>query len=177
MFVSFVRVYMDSYLPLLLTLLLSSLSLSLILASPPSSGTASISTPDEQLELHPSGFIPIPHPHFILPHQISHVHTHTRLPKPGSSILVLGSGGLVGRGVVTALLRRGYHVEEVKNRRHIDLRVEGALDGFEQVDFVMFLACEVGGSKYILDQVTSAQVDILANNMKMYQVVFEWLSQ
>lgn len=68
-----------------------------------------------------------------------------------------------------------YDVLEVKNRQHIDLRVPGALDQFhkDQVSFVIFLACEVGGSKFLASN--SAQQLIVENNVLIYQVVFKWL--
>ena len=47
------------------------------------------------------------------------------------NILVLGSGGLIGRNLVNMLKTKGYNVYEVKNRRHIDLRVPKILDQFE----------------------------------------------
>ena len=61
------------------------------------------------------------------------------------SVLVLGSGGVVGTGLVAALVKAGFYVEVVRNRRHVDLRVPGALARFDDRDirFVFFLACEV----------------------------------
>lgn len=47
------------------------------------------------------------------------------------TVLVLGAGGLIGRNLVNMLKARGFEVLEVKNRRHIDLRVPKALDQFE----------------------------------------------
>ena len=52
-------------------------------------------------------------------------------PPLDASVLVLGSGGLVGRSMVRWLQREGYVVHEVKNRRHIDLRLYGALHRFK----------------------------------------------
>ena len=46
------------------------------------------------------------------------------------TVLVLGSGGLVGRALVQWLEEREYEVLHVRNRRHIDLRVPGAMDVF-----------------------------------------------
>jgi len=90
---------------------------------------------------------------------------------------VLGSGGLVGSEVTKWLRNHDYQVLEVKNRHDIDLRVAGCLDSFRNISFVMFLACEVGGSKYIQDGRRSTKVDIIANNIKIYQNVFDYISR
>ncbi len=46
----------------------------------------------------------------------------------------------------------------------------------EQIDIVYFLACEVGGSKYLFgsDQ-HSIQIQVLRHNMQMYEVVWPWV--
>lgn len=45
-----------------------------------------------------------------------------------------------------------------------------------EIDTVYFLACEVGGSKYLFgDDQASVQVRILRYNMQMYEVVWPWL--
>ena len=53
----------------------------------------------------------------------------------GKRVLVLGSGGLVGRTLVQWLEERDYQVVHVRNRRHIDLRVPGALDVFNNTKY------------------------------------------
>ncbi len=94
-------------------------------------------------------------------------------------VLVLGSGGLVGRSVVAWLHEKGFQVAEVKNRKHIDLRVPGALDVFDSADisYCIFLACEVGGSKFIESSEQSIQVNIIDSNIRIYQTVFPWLTE
>ena len=94
------------------------------------------------------------------------------------TVLVLGSGGLVGRALVQWLEEREYEVLHVRNRRHIDLRVPGAMDVFNNsgVSYVFFLACEVGGSKFIENSQRQLQAGIIESNIKMYQVVFPWLA-
>ncbi len=59
----------------------------------------------------------------------------------------------------------------ITNGRHVD----GACSSAE-IDFVYFLACEVGGSKYLFghDQ-DSVQIRILRYNMQMYEVVWPWV--
>jgi len=97
-------------------------------------------------------------------------------PKSGK-VLVLGSGGLIGSAVLRWLKARNYETLEVKNRRHIDLRVPGALDVFndEPVSFVIFLACEVGGSKFIDNNGKNVQLAIIEHNLLIYQTVIQWI--
>jgi nucleoside-diphosphate-sugar epimerase len=96
---------------------------------------------------------------------------------PNSKILVLGSGGLIGSRLTTWLKNNNYDVVQVTNRRHIDLRNRGCLDVFTDIDFVFFLACEVGGSKYINSNSSNVQLEIIENNILIYQTVFTWLRQ
>jgi len=98
--------------------------------------------------------------------------------KRSAEVLVLGSGGLVGRTLVKWLDERGFTVHHVRNRRHIDLRVPGALDVFNttKLSYVFFLACEVGGSKFIENSARDLQIGIIESNIRMYQVVFPWLA-
>lgn len=93
-------------------------------------------------------------------------------------VLVLGSGGLVGKSLVRYLRAQGYSVIEVKNRQHLDLRDEGALDIFAHlhIRFCFFLAAEVGGSKF-LTQGGDADKAIWDSNIAMYDVVFPFLAQ
>jgi nucleoside-diphosphate-sugar epimerase len=95
------------------------------------------------------------------------------------AVLVLGSGGLVGRSVVAWLHEKGFQVAEVRNRKHIDLRVPGALDVFDNTDitYCIFLACEVGGSKFIESTEQIIQVNIIDSNIRIYQTVFPWLTK
>ena len=94
-------------------------------------------------------------------------------------VLVLGSGGLVGRAVVRWLSERGHEVLEVRDRRHIDLRERGALDAFNRsrVAYCVFLACEVGGSKFIDSSAAEVQRRILTSNLRIYQTVLPWLQE
>jgi|LauGreDrversion2_3_1035106.scaffolds.fasta_scaffold83757_1 hypothetical protein len=88
-----------------------------------------------------------------------------------AKVLVLGSGGLVGRTLVSWLEARNYSVLHVRNRRHIDLRVPGALDIFNRtkISYAFFLACEVGGSKFIESSARDLQLGIIESNVRMYQ--------
>jgi nucleoside-diphosphate-sugar epimerase len=85
------------------------------------------------------------------------------------TILVLGSGGLVGSALVYALQQKGYSVLEVKNRYDMDLRFNNALDPIlnnNQIHFCFFLACEVGGSKFLSNQDMQLYSDFFSENMQ-----------
>ena len=43
------------------------------------------------------------------------------------------------------------------------------------VRFVIFLACEVGGSKFIENSREQVQINIARSNVRMYENVFPWL--
>lgn len=92
-------------------------------------------------------------------------------------VLVLGSGGHIGSHLVRLLQSGGYKVLEVRGRRHIDLRNPGALDVFNATDiaYVFFLACEVGGAKFIESKESDVQSAVIQNNVLIYQTVFPWL--
>ena len=92
--------------------------------------------------------------------------------------LVLGSGGLIGGVLVRQLERAGIGVEQVHNRTHIDLRLPGALDVFNRsgIRYCFFLACEVGGSKFLEDSDRRVQLGILESNLLIYQSVLPWLA-
>ena len=93
------------------------------------------------------------------------------------NVLVLGSGGLVGSALAAELRRRGYNVLESRDRMHLDLRVQGSLSRFDDtpIAFCFFLACEVGGSKFIASG--SNERAITRNNEKIYDNVFPYLQR
>jgi len=97
----------------------------------------------------------------------------------GGKVLVLGSGGLIGSALVKWLEKNNYEVIPVRNRLHIDLREPHSMDQFTDmnIEFVFFLACEVGGSKFIASSQASVQQAIIENNLLMYQNVFSWLER
>lgn len=102
-------------------------------------------------------------------------------PSAEAPVLVLGSGGLIGTALVHLLQQQGYTVLEVKSRLHIDLRVQPSLlplhFNLSTVQFAFFLACEVGGSKFIDNARGSVQLDILQNNLRIYDSVLPTLVQ
>lgn len=99
-------------------------------------------------------------------------------PLSSQRVLVLGSGGLIGSHLVKWLHDKGYTVLEVKNRLHVDLRKPEALNHFPtDIAFAFFLACEVGGSKFIDSASGNTQLDIIEYNIQIYQSVFPWFSK
>jgi nucleoside-diphosphate-sugar epimerase len=66
-------------------------------------------------------------------------------------VLILGSEGTVGRSVTKLFIEKGHDVVrwDIKLGEEYDLRKEGCLDSIlESIDFVIFLAFDVGGAKY-----------------------------
>jgi nucleoside-diphosphate-sugar epimerase len=66
-------------------------------------------------------------------------------------VLILGSDGLVGKSVCNIFLQHGHDVIkwDIKMGSQYDLRIPNVLDDLiENIDFVVFLAFDVGGAKY-----------------------------
>lgn len=75
------------------------------------------------------------------------VATDRAAQESNASVLVLGSGGLIGQPLVALLKRQGYRVHEVPSRNVLDLRIPGALQqrfANTSFEFAFFLAAEVG---------------------------------
>ena len=88
------------------------------------------------------------------------------LPK---TVLVLGSGGLVGSALVRTLRNMSYEVFEVQNRYDVDLRQDGSLEPLlsaNAVEFCFFLACEVGGSKFLSEDHMQQLSDLYSERMQ-----------
>jgi len=90
-------------------------------------------------------------------------------------IAVLGSEGLIGRAVVMKLrqvdIARKIDEYDILNGPHQDLRDGGVFN--EPYDYCFFLACDVGGIKYLENQ--GNQIAIIKNNIGIYENVFEKL--
>lgn len=93
-------------------------------------------------------------------------------------ILVLGSAGQVGAPLVEYLREQNHVVIEfdIFDNESEDLRIEGVLDSIlPDVDFVFFLAFDVGGSLYLAKyQNTYGFVD---NNIKLMAYTFDSLKK
>lgn len=88
-------------------------------------------------------------------------------------VLVLGSHGCVGKAVVGFFEGKGHTVIswDIKMGDEYDLRRPGALDSIlPSVDFVIFLAFDVGGSKYKINS-----VDYIENNINILKNTFRSL--
>jgi len=92
--------------------------------------------------------------------------------------LVLGSSGMIGRGLVNSLRAHHHEVKEfdLQNSPDQDLRIpnNSLLDSLlAQVDFVYFLACDIGGSKFLSR--AEHDFDFIQNNAKIIVNTFELL--
>jgi nucleoside-diphosphate-sugar epimerase len=87
-------------------------------------------------------------------------------------VLVFGSGGLVGSALVNELHNQHFTTLQVFNRTTLDLRNPLALDSLTgPISFAYFLACEVGGSKFIDSKQSGVQLSIIQHNLLIYQAI------
>ena len=86
---------------------------------------------------------------------------------------------MIGRALIRYLHSHGLSTLSVLDRRHVDLRVPNALDRFDQenISFAFFLACEVGGSKFLDNSDANIQQSIIESNLLIYQTVFPYFSR
>jgi nucleoside-diphosphate-sugar epimerase len=92
------------------------------------------------------------------------------------NILVLGSKGQVGISLVKFLKDKNYIVHEFDLIDGDDLRVKNILDDLlKKIDFVFFLAFDVGGSKYLKEFEKS--FEFIDNNIKIMSYTFESLKK
>ena len=97
-------------------------------------------------------------------------------PLSTEPVLVLGSGGLVGQGLTRALRTAGYPVVEVKGRADMDLRrpeTYADLLSRQNYSFCFFLACDVGGARYLGD--ARNEVVMKRHNEMIYEHLFPFL--
>lgn len=88
--------------------------------------------------------------------------------------LVLGSSGQVGLELCKFLRNEGHEVVEfdIVADESQDLRIPNVLDEIiKDVDFVMFLAFDVGGSRYLKKY--QHTYDFVENNTKLTMYTFE----
>lgn len=98
--------------------------------------------------------------------------------KKYNNVLVLGSSGQIGFHLCKFLKSKNYNVIEFDliNNDYEDLRINGVLDEIlPSVDFVFFLAYDVGGSKYLKDK--EKTYSFIDNNSKIMVNTFESLDK
>ena len=86
--------------------------------------------------------------------------------------LVLGGSGTIGNPFCDYLKSCGQEVINIDLKDGFDLRVQ-SLEPYKNVDLVWFLAWDVGGSKYLNDQLSKR--DIIKNNSQICCRVFSFL--
>ncbi|MFM7023975.1 MAG: NAD-dependent epimerase/dehydratase family protein [Flavobacteriales bacterium] len=86
--------------------------------------------------------------------------------------LVLGGSGMIGHHLCTHLEKRGEEVINLDLLNGFDLRKDD-LSKYKDVDFVWFLAWEVGGSKFLTEK--SNFIPIIKNNTQICLKVFQFL--
>jgi nucleoside-diphosphate-sugar epimerase len=92
--------------------------------------------------------------------------------------LVLGSSGQIGSALTPFLQSKGHQVIpfDIEIKESQDLRIQNNSDLYalsSEVDFVIFLAFDVGGSKYL----SAAQYDygFIQNNLSIMKTVFDFI--
>lgn len=94
------------------------------------------------------------------------------------NILVLGSEGQVGLSLSKYLETKKYNVTRFDIVRSLneDLRIENVLDKIlPDIDFVFFLAFDVGGSTYL--EISQNSFEFIDNNMKLMVSTFNSLKK
>lgn len=92
--------------------------------------------------------------------------------------LILGSAGQVGLELTKFLTRQGHEVTEfdIAAESWQDLRIPGIVDAYiEKADFVMFLAFDVGGSRYLKKY--QHTYEFINNNIQLTLNTFEALKK
>jgi nucleoside-diphosphate-sugar epimerase len=94
------------------------------------------------------------------------------------NILILGSSGQIGRSLCNFLKEKNYNVIEFDIDRDLneDLRNEKILDSIlDKIDFVFFLAFDIGGSKYL--EKYEKTFEFINNNTKIILNTFNSLKK
>lgn len=92
--------------------------------------------------------------------------------------LILGSSGQIGKELTDFLLKNGHNVIEfdIKNNINEDLRKKDILEQYiENTDFIMFLAFDVGGSRYLKKYQNT--FEFIDNNVKILENTFETIKK
>ncbi len=92
--------------------------------------------------------------------------------------LVLGSAGQIGLELCMFLRNQGHEVTEfdIESDASQDLRIQGILDEYiKSTDFVMFLAFDVGGSRYLKKY--QHTYEFIDNNVRLTLFTFETIKK
>ncbi len=92
--------------------------------------------------------------------------------------LVLGSAGQIGLELCMFLRNQGHEVIEfdIESDPSQDLRIQGILDEYiKSTDFVMFLAFDVGGSRYLKKY--QHTYEFIDNNVRLTLFTFETIKK
>ncbi len=88
--------------------------------------------------------------------------------------LVLGGSGTIGSALCNHLIAIGEEVINLDIKEGFDLRIMD-IDNYMNVDYVWFLAWDVGGAKYLYN--TEHQIEILKNNTGICRHVFHFIEK
>ena len=88
--------------------------------------------------------------------------------------ILLGGAGLIGTALGRALGDRGEEIKTYDLKTGVDLR-EYEPEDIGPDTYYWFLAWDVGGAKYIMDN--SQQLSILQHNLSLCQKIFGWLEK
>ena len=94
------------------------------------------------------------------------------------NILILGSSGQIGSHLSKYLRNEGFNIIEfdIEKRKEQDLRIPGVLnDILPNIDFVFFLAFDVGGSIYL--NAYQNNYNFISNNIKIMVNTFDSLKK
>lgn len=92
--------------------------------------------------------------------------------------LILGSSGQIGHELCKFLKKEGHDIVEfdIVSNENQDLRIPGILENIMgEIDFVMFLAFDVGGSRYLKKY--QHTYDFIENNTKLTMNTFETIKK
>lgn len=86
--------------------------------------------------------------------------------------LVLGGSGTIGTALCNHLRKKGEEVISLDIKEGFDLRID-PLSPYKNVDYVWFMAWEVGGAKYLSNELYL--LDIIKKNTIICEKVFQFL--
>ncbi len=94
--------------------------------------------------------------------------------KKSKTNLILGGSGTIGSALCRHLDNKGERTINLDLKNGFDIRKE-SLNSYKNIDFVWFLAWEVGGAKYLTDE--KNLLTIIRNNTQLCEIVFSFLEK